>query len=352
LHQFDSKLNNVAAQQKNDLEISSQNVNDILTKLVGLNKVIGDDVGSRTNTGEYYGPNELLDQRNLLLDELSRYGDTQVKQNSDGTVTVNMSGHTVIDGEKKEILNFKSYSDGTVGLKWNSDGKRFSSPTGSLQGALDMINGRGPYAQNANECAEKGILFFKDKINTFANTLASTFNNIIPGVDENGKPNFKQLLGARTVAEDGKVSVEGSLLVTAANISLSTAWASDSNYVIFKAGDKDPKYANALSAALTSNKQNFVFSGSSTNMTFEEFINDYVGICGSDHSFNGGRLDASAAIADDLLDRRDEISAVSPDEETANMMLYNKSYQAVARLMTTLDEALDILINRTGMVGR
>ncbi len=107
-----------------------------------------------------------------------------------------------------------------------------------------------------------------------------------------------------------------------------------------------------MSAALTAKKQNFVFSGSSTNMTFEEFVNDYVGVCGSERSFSGGRLDASAAIADDLLDRRDQISAVSPDEETANMMLYNKSYQAVARLMTTLDEALDVLINRTGMVGR
>ena len=33
------------------------------------------------------------------------------------------------------------------------------------------------------------------------------------------------------------------------------------------------------------------------------------------------------------------------------MMLYNKSLSAASRLMTTLDDALDVLINRTGRVG-
>ena len=53
-----------------------------------------------------------------------------------------------------------------------------------------------------------------------------------------------------------------------------------------------------------------------------------------------------------MLDRRDEVSAVSQDEETQSMMIYNKAYQAISRVLTTMDEALDVLINRTGMVGR
>ena len=357
LHQFDSKLNNVAAQQIHDLEITTKSVNDILTKLAGLNKVIGDDIQGRVPDGEYYGPNELLDERNLLLDELARYGDISVKENADGTVKVDMGGKTVLDGEKTETLNFDKNRDGTVSLTWNSDGENFSSPGGTLQASVDLINGRGPYAQSENETNYKGVLFYKDKIDTFAKTLANTFNNIVPEFDEaTGEPKldgdgnvvYKQLLGSRN--PDG--SVTNDTEATAGSISLSKAWSDDSDYLIYNEGDKDPKYANALSAALTTNKQDFAFGGSSTNMTFEDFVNDYVGICGADLSFNSGRLDASASIADDLLDRRDQVSAVAPDEETANMMLYNKSYQAVARLMTTLDEALDILINSTGMVGR
>ena len=49
---------------------------------------------------------------------------------------------------------------------------------------------------------------------------------------------------------------------------------------------------------------------------------------------------------------RDAISGVSLDEEGMNLLHYNQSYNAAARLMTTLDEALDKLINGTGVVGR
>ena len=40
------------------------------------------------------------------------------------------------------------------------------------------------------------------------------------------------------------------------------------------------------------------------------------------------------------------------DEEVANVMLYQKSLSAASRLMTAMDEALDVLINKTGLVGR
>ena len=39
------------------------------------------------------------------------------------------------------------------------------------------------------------------------------------------------------------------------------------------------------------------------------------------------------------------------DEETVNMMTYQKSFNASSRMMTTLDDLLDTLINRTGRVG-
>jgi len=44
-------------------------------------------------------------------------------------------------------------------------------------------------------------------------------------------------------------------------------------------------------------------------------------------------------------------AGVNLDEEMTNMMLYQRSYQASARVITTADELLDTLINRTGKVG-
>jgi flagellar hook-associated protein 1 len=48
---------------------------------------------------------------------------------------------------------------------------------------------------------------------------------------------------------------------------------------------------------------------------------------------------------------REAVSGVSLDEEMTNMLAYQHGYQAAARLVTTVDEMLDVLINRTGRVG-
>jgi flagellar hook-associated protein 1 FlgK len=48
----------------------------------------------------------------------------------------------------------------------------------------------------------------------------------------------------------------------------------------------------------------------------------------------------------------DSQSAVNIDEEMANLLTYQRGYEAAARVLTAIDAALDTLINRTGLVGR
>jgi flagellar hook-associated protein 1 FlgK len=45
-------------------------------------------------------------------------------------------------------------------------------------------------------------------------------------------------------------------------------------------------------------------------------------------------------------------SSVDLDEETTMLLTYQHAYQGAARVMTAIDEMLDVLINRTGVVGR
>jgi flagellar hook-associated protein 1 FlgK len=45
-------------------------------------------------------------------------------------------------------------------------------------------------------------------------------------------------------------------------------------------------------------------------------------------------------------------SGVSIDEEMANMVKFQHSYNAAARLITAMDEMIDTLVNRMGVVGR
>lgn len=59
-----------------------------------------------------------------------------------------------------------------------------------------------------------------------------------------------------------------------------------------------------------------------------------------------------ASLTGALDDAWEQQAGVNLDEETVNMVTAQRAYEAAARLLTTLDEVLDTLINRTGVVGR
>jgi flagellar hook-associated protein 1 FlgK len=65
---------------------------------------------------------------------------------------------------------------------------------------------------------------------------------------------------------------------------------------------------------------------------------------------NAGDVQDSVVAAADAAVQAD--AGVNLDEEMTNMLQYQRAYQAAARVVTTVDEMLDTLVNRTGTVGR
>ena len=56
-------------------------------------------------------------------------------------------------------------------------------------------------------------------------------------------------------------------------------------------------------------------------------------------------------LVDSLTNRRESVSGVSLDEEMTNLIRFQKGYSAAARALTTIDDAIELLITRTGRVG-
>ncbi len=64
------------------------------------------------------------------------------------------------------------------------------------------------------------------------------------------------------------------------------------------------------------------------------------------------RQEGNAQVLTDAVEnRRQSVSGVSLDEEMSNLVRFQRAYQASSRAMSTMDEMLDVLINRTGRVG-
>ena len=355
--QFDAKLDNVAQQHIYDMSVTVDRTNEIFQQIAHLNAMIAQDATVVTDPdNEYFRPNELLDERNLLLDELAAYGNISFTERSDGTVDVEMNGHRVVSGSEYTRMSMRENADDTVSLVWTETGENVTLTGGTLLASIEYINGRGNNVQSPNETPNKGIPYYRDRLDAMANALADIANHAIPEVGEDGKPKtdangniiYKTLLAAKM--DNGKTNSKTS--VTAGNISISDEWTNGgAGYFIYSKDDRTNVYAQNLMYALTEKDYSFRSYGESFSGTFEEYYVDMVSTLGGEIGFQNGRQESTGKVADDFLDRRDQISGVSRDEETANMLQYQKSYEAAARLMTTLDEILDVLINRMGRVG-
>lgn len=370
LQQISTKLDNAREQQIYDLEVSVDEVNKKIRQIAELNHTIMDDAAT-IQYNPYFGPNELYDQRNLLLDQLAEYADISYTSNVDGTINVTLNGQQVITGQKYDQIEMtRNERTDVVGLQWISTTEPVQLATGSLKASTDYINGRGPNLKYPGESTLRGFNYYRDQLDAFAQSFANTMNNIVPEYDETtGAPKvgadgnivYKQLMGGLSDKPDdeGVYHVEKDIPITADNLSISDQWSVNSGYVIYQrnpeehdTADNVGNYALALADAVTNATIFFDANGEEFNGTFLDFVKNYVTTLGEDVSFSENRLNATSTIQRTLEDNRDSVSGVVVDEEVANMMLYNKSLSAASRLMTAMDETLDTIINKTGMVGR
>ena len=82
-----------------------------------------------------------------------------------------------------------------------------------------------------------------------------------------------------------------------------------------------------------------------------EYISFISNRLGQTIDYEQSRYETAVITVNELLDARDNVSGVEMDEEGINMLNYTKWYNASSRMLTTLDDMLDKLINGTGRVG-
>ena len=83
--------------------------------------------------------------------------------------------------------------------------------------------------------------------------------------------------------------------------------------------------------------------------TFDDYFADSVGRVGLLGEQSGRNLETQNQIMKYLGEMRQSVSGVNMDEELSNMLKYNHGYNAAARFITTVNQMLDLLINRVGV---
>lgn len=348
------------SQEKSDLSIivngdnTGGGINSILDNIASLNK----QISSYEMTGNK--ANDLRDQRNQLLDQLSGYVDINVKEQSDGMVAVglaNDSSHMLI-GADNSVTKLQMNSDKTA-VYWDDGNPDLAKGTsgaatvanikgGTVDAYLQVINGDG---SGSGAYGSVGIPYLKNKLNDFAVNFTNMLNSFAA---EYKTPDT-------TTTPPQTVNTAPTALVhydssgdPAASLKVSAGWTGDaslfaSNYTGTSIGD----YVGELISSLNNNGTVTLNTGSAKPGpvypgSILDFADSFTGDIATAANHVSGMADSTGNIVDNLDSQRMSISSVSIDDEGINIVKYQQAYNASARVITTIDEMLDKLINGTG----
>ncbi|HCQ89767.1 MAG TPA: flagellar hook-associated protein FlgK [Clostridium sp.] len=423
LNHVHKQLNDVKTNTQKEIQHSVFEVNSLIDQLNAVNKQIITITVSGNN------PNDLLDTRDLLLDQLStKFGISTSNKKLNG-MTLKPEGYDVdllrnIDSE--EIHKFAYVSDiketaasGEYTVTYYKNGDT-TNPDNAVtvtmklseeeykslnEGRVLITNEDGNLVGNdGNEVNLTGTIEYKDisnlvfkpktggisgfqgiqqdtedyiaQLDTLAKTIALSINAIHGDMDDVDKQiNFFCIKNIDGTITDKKAIDGSGKGITAGNIAInddilnnvmlintgidSKAGADDNKRALIIAGLRDMAFqiqkVNA-NTTLADFKKDNKFGDAEVDGVLT-FINDPSGMkiegyfINSTNKLGVQNQDAKRKVANEnvllsgLIASRNSVSGVNRDEEMINLIQFQHSFQANAKMISTVDQLLDVVIN-------
>jgi flagellar hook-associated protein 1 FlgK len=255
---------------------------------------------------------DLADRRDHLVETLGELLGASATIEESGTATLRLNGRVLLQRESIETLSFER---GISSLPRLSGG---SLAPGEIDGRLGGLL----------DARDHDLAPTLERLDEFALRLAQDVNAIHEqGLDSHGSKaqSFFVLEG---LGPDG---VEGA----AGGIRVNEALARDSSLV--SAGGTEAPGDNSTALELAS------LRSSPSGLT--AMLRDLVGEFGARSREAQDAALGSQILVDSLRAQREAISGVSLDEEAADLLRFERMYQAAARIMTMADEMAQMVLS-------
>lgn len=262
------------------------------------------------------------------------------------TLTIQGSAKNLVPGNTPDSLTLEK--DTMVDGVKNSD----QLTGGSIQASLDMLWKSGDTTTLKNN-EVRGYEYYRNELDKLAKSFADVMNSI----NKEKHPDTTGTDQSFLVSKDG-----GN--ITAATIGINPDWVSGKVYI--NPGNKNSDLNTPVLDMIEAMQSTWPYKGTNLNgygsitatspdlknNSFADYMNHISTILANDSHSNTIDLKTNVTVLNGIQNSRDSMSGVSLDEEASNMMMFQSAYQAASRLMTALDQVLDVLINSTGMCGR
>ncbi len=303
-------------------------LNDKLKSLASINQTIKNSIG---NDSTY---NSALNQRDLLLEEISSLVDTKVRFNADGTVDLfSAKGYELVLYDKASTLSVKTeqqnvtVTDPDTGdtLSYNIFETRVSINNVDLTSEFTKgkIGAKLQYEKDLDESIKS--------LNTFTFKFAREVNSIqTAGFDLNGNAGIELFAN-----ENG-----GTANIDASNIILNF----DDPALVAAATDPTNIQSDNVNIKNLQNLQDMTYAVLN-NQSFNEYYNSQlVAKSGLKKSHADNLFAENDALLESINTKMEELSGVNMDEELIRLTQLQRSYEASARIITVTDELLQTVL--------
>jgi flagellar hook-associated protein 1 len=296
-----------------DIQDEEQNAIDTINYIADQINKLNEEIGNVEPHG--YLPNDLYDQRDILIDQLSKLAEVKFTK-------VESGGNSLPMAEGK-------YSIDLIGLNGNVhslvDGQNLTHTP--ITNSFQSNNGKLRGLSEAELSFTNMLTQIKKMSSDFVTSFNSMHNQGFGLTDSNN--NVPTGINFFIIDGSGRMNITNE--IKDANDGLNNIAASKDGF------PGDGTWASTLSNEMDLPKSEY------------EKIIGSLGVRAQEAErmvYNSGVLLQS------VEKNRHSVSGVSLDEEMTNMIQFQHAYNASARTITSIDEMLDRIINNMGIVGR
>ncbi len=259
--------------------------------------------------------NEVRDAMQFSLEQLSQYVNVTTTTNDEGKMNLFVAGEQFItENVLTDTMKVVSDANGNYSIATSTDSTAISLTSGKIAGAMDARDGQ--------------VLDLRESLDTLATELITQVNTQhqsgynLSGTNDNTLTFF-------TGSGASDISVNDTLKEDPRKMQMSGS--------ANEAGD------NTIARAIANLNQS-QYSNLGT-MNFTEHYGNTVSQFGQELSLVNVQLGDQKTVQEMLTKQRDSVQGVSIDEEVANLVIYQRAFQASARLISTMDALMGDVIN-------
>ena len=325
VNHISTQLNNIRQNLNKEILNKVDEINNILEGVAKINSQIKlvEGENSRVKANDY------RDERNGLLDRLAQLIPVNIHENKFGESVVSLQGRDLVNASYVSTIDIENNENGLGEIYWKNTNEKIELDSGGLAGLIDS--------------RDESVVKYIDRLDDLVGNMAEKINEIHSkgydlegngGVDGSGNGTGEPFfIGINEKGSAGTIKVNPAL--------------ADYNKIAVST-NPDGIGNGDIAKEIYELRNSKILDG----MNPDDYYRDIVLSLGIEREESRTIVDNQGFLINSIDEKRRSISAVSLDEEMTDMIKFQHAYTANSRVINAIDEMIETVVNRVGLVGR